>query len=701
MKKLICFLAAVSMLSMNVFAGAPQGFPVRNGTAAAEAAAKPDQGIIADHESTAEFEDCDTFTEIVDRKFYFGRGYANAVLNDTDILLISESLYDTRNGTGAAVGAELYCYKDGRPAYLGYVKSGGTANPLAVKDGRLYAAGHHYIGRISAAGDGLAAEEEAWQTFDKDGNITWHYASGGEEQESAAQDEAEAAFGKLYGEYAEAEVLEFCMAGAPASSLSDEEIIESVVSDFLLMADVPRPSHHEEKIGEFFMNWAKEQGLDPVRDDAGNIMFDIPATKGMEDLPLCILQGHMDMVVAVEDGKEFDPINDPVTVIRYLKDNTLAAEGTSLGADDGAGCAMIMAVAQGKMAHGPVRALITVDEEDGMEGAFQLDASWLDGASYLINIDNEASDEVLVSTAAGDSVRISAPAELKDPSGDLAVALTLTGLNGGHSGIEIGKGRLNGLIGLATFLKGLDEKGIAFELSSFEGGTASNAIPAKASCCIVIASEDRDALKETADSWLDELKKKYAGIEDSIRLDLTEEGQLPKVVSDEQKNAALRFMTEIIDGVNTWMAAEESLPESSSNLGLFALNENGITGSTYIRSCVGELESELLSSQLALAAECGYETDLVKMADPWPYDPDSRLLALTKEIYLEQNGEEIIVAVLHAGLECGTFKTLKPELDMISIGPDLSDPHTIHEKLHLDSVPKVWRLLEGLLAGIS
>lgn len=170
---------------------------------------------------------------------------------------------------------------------------------------------------------------------------------------------------------------------------SDAEIIDVVVDNFMLLAKVPRPSHHEEKISAFLMDWAKDQGFSPVQDASLNVMFDVPATKGMEDKPLGILQGHMDMVAVAEDGRQYDPINDPITVIRNDEEGTLTADGTSLGADDGSGVAIIMAAAQGKMAHGPLRVIITADEEDGMDGAFGLDASWFEGVKYLINIDNE------------------------------------------------------------------------------------------------------------------------------------------------------------------------------------------------------------------------------------------------------------------------------------------------------------------------
>ena len=193
------------------------------------------------------------------------------------------------------------------------------------------------------------------------------------------------------------------------------------------------------------MNWTKEQGFSPERDDTKNIMFDIPATEGFEDYPLAILQGHMDMVAVAEDGKVFDPQNDPITVVRDEEKNTLTADGTSLGADDGAGVSIIMAVAQGKMKHGPLRVIITVDEEDGMEGAFNVDKTWLEGADYLLNIDEEKSTLVTVSTAGGYAIDVSKQINLQDTAGDQALKLVLKGLKGGHSGDEIGEGRLNGI----------------------------------------------------------------------------------------------------------------------------------------------------------------------------------------------------------------------------------------------------------------
>ena len=406
----------------------------------------------------------------------------------------------------------------------------------------------------------------------------------------------------------------------------DKEIIDTVVNNFMLLSKIPRPSHHEEKISNFLMEWAKSEGLNPVQDSVKNVMFDVPATKGMENKPLGILQVHMDMVVAVADGKTFDPLNDSITVIRNDNEGTLTADGTSLGADDGSGVAMVMAVTQGKMEHGPLRIIITVDEEDGMDGAFNLDSSWLDGASFLINIDNEVSNEVLVSTASGDNLRIEKEVSYIKPSGNMAINLELSNLKGGHSGVEIDKGRLNGNVGLANFLKQLDDDKINYELASFEGGTAPNAISAKANATLVINASDKDKIEQKMKNYCDELNNKYKSIENEIKFVLTNIDEIPQVISKEEKNNFIKYITEIIDGIYTWSADMEGLVESSSNLGVAKLNNDGISFVNMVRSSSPEKETEICNKQTELANTCGYKANLVKSADAWKYDPNSKLL---------------------------------------------------------------------------
>ena len=485
-----------------------------------------------------------------------------------------------------------------------------------------------------------------------------------------------------------------------SDKLSDSEIIDIVVDNMMKIAEVPRPSHHEEKISKYLMGWASEQGLDPVCDSVKNVMFEVPATEGMEDLPLVILQGHMDMVAVAEEGKDFDPLTDPITLIRDDEKGTLTADGTSLGADDGVGDSIIMAVAQGKMAHGPLRVIITVNEEDGMDGAINMDPDWLEGAPYLINIDNEQADQVLVSTASGDNLTVTRKLAFTAPSGDKALKISISGLKGGHSGVEIDKGRLNGIVGLGIFLKKLDKEGISYELASFTGGVAGNAIPPSADATVVTSEEGRKQIMKMLEEYQSSLNKKYKDIEEGIRCEIADIDNVPEVITGKEKIKAIRFITKVITGVYTMSADMDGLVESSSNLGIFKLDPEGLSAVISIRSSDPDKREEIIDAQMGLAKKCGYDAEDVKFADAWKYDPDSKLTELTQKIYRDQNGEEINVVAVHGGLECGTFKKLKPDLDMISIGPDLKDVHTPNEVLYLNSIPKIWRLLEGILAEI-
>lgn len=306
-----------------------------------------------------------------------------------------------------------------------------------------------------------------------------------------------------------------------------------------------------------------------------------------------------------------------------------------------------------------------------------------------------------MSTAAGDSVHMTSGTEFSAPAGDVTLCIELAGLKGGHSGIEIDKGRLNGVVGMASLLKHLEEAGIPFELALFEGGTAGNAIPPKAKAVIVVDADTVGKVEQEVTTWLDETKQRYEGIEDAMRCTVTEEKGLPKVVSAQDRDVLIRLATEVPVGVHTMSADKEGMVESSPNLGILKLDEGGLDALLTVRSSVAEKETGTVDLSKELAQELGLQTEVTKLADPWPYDPNSELTVLTKEAYQKLNGEDINVVAAHAGLECGTFKVKNPNLDMISIGPDLKDVHTPGEVLYLDSIPKTWRLLEEILREVG
>ncbi|MBO2516230.1 MAG: aminoacyl-histidine dipeptidase [Clostridiales bacterium] len=495
-------------------------------------------------------------------------------------------------------------------------------------------------------------------------------------------------------------VLLLSAAACAFAEAGDEEIIGYVTERFLPLTQVPRPSHHEELISSYLYDWAAGRGFAPVRDGANNIIFDVPATPGMEAKPLVVLQAHMDMVCAAADGVVWDPLSEPVKPV--VSDETITADGTSLGADDGIGVAMCLCVADGLIAHGPVRIIITTDEEDGMEGMFALDPVHVADAGYLINLDAEQSDAVIVSTASGVLMDFSAPADTV-PAGDFdaAVTITLKGLLGGHSGVEIHKGRLSAVRAMAALLLRLRSGGVSFAVASISGGTAPNAIPSSASAVLAVCAGDLGRVDEICAAWQSDMALAYISADPGLTV-ITEQSALPAaVLSDSALDDVLSFITCIPDGVHTMSADAAGLVESSSNLGILRCDESGLHAVDMIRSSDPARQEELVTIQSGLAAARGYAVISSKSADPWKFDPDSRLLALARAAYLDMNGEELTVMAIHAGLECGTFAVLNPELDMISMGPDLFDVHTPKETCVLAGIPVTYRLLERVLADID
>lgn len=483
-------------------------------------------------------------------------------------------------------------------------------------------------------------------------------------------------------------------------SEADRQIVRNFVDAFKLIAAIPRPTKHEQAVSDFLKGWAEERGYSVKQNEVYDLIFDVPATEGYEALPLTALQAHMDMVCIGEDGKDYDPQKDPITVQFDLDAGTMTADGTSLGADDGAGVAMIMAIVDGGMDHGPLRVIFTVDEEVEMTGAMAITAEDLDSVKYLVNIDSEESDTVTVSTAADATIIAEATPSTVPPSGDAALLIGLSGLAGGHSGVVIGEGRCNGIIAVAETLAQLGER-VPFGLVSFSGGSADNAIPDGAEAVIVVASEDREAVRAFIADREAQLQDEYKGIEDSISLSVSDADAASEVLETDQTKAVLDYVTRSMNGVNTMSAEIEGLVESSSNMGIIAVNADEITIRQMSRSSVGDRLTEIEDYQKALGAECGLDVTVIEGSRPWPVKADSRIVPRIQEIYKALTGEDIQVVALHAALECGAFSELSPELDMASIGPDLTDVHTPGETLYLASVAKVWHLLEELLVSLD
>ena len=482
------------------------------------------------------------------------------------------------------------------------------------------------------------------------------------------------------------------------SGMDDESIVADFLGHFGMLAAVPRPSGHERAISDRLKAWAEGLGFAARQNAVGNLVFDVSATPGLEDLPLVALQAHLDMVCSAREGRAYDPARDGVRPIADRAAGTLRADGTTLGADDGAGVAVIMGIAEGKMAHGPLRVLLTADEERGMSGALSVTAEDLRGVKRLVNLDSEESDAVTVSSAAAVEFLATADGAGAVPSGGTALKIALTGAAGGHSGMEIGDGKCNGIVALADTLSRLGGE-VAFELARFGGGTANNAIPAKAEAVVVVNPAGRAKVREFVAAREAEWKAAHAKTDPGLSL-RAEEAPMPgAVMAGAAAAGLLRYATESINGVHTMSRAMEGLVESSSNLGRLEAGPEGIRCVQMARSSDAGKLREIEEFQRLLAAACGLAFEATGGAKAWPVKPDSELVPRLREVYRELTGKELRVTAVHAGLECGVFAELDGDIDIVSIGPDISFAHSPDETLWLGSIPVLWRLLEGVLGG--
>ena len=485
---------------------------------------------------------------------------------------------------------------------------------------------------------------------------------------------------------------------------ADEALIDDFVEYFKLLAAVPRQSKHEKAISDYLKGWFENLGYTVRQNEANDLFFDIPATPGKEDLPLAAVQAHMDMVCIAEDGKAYDPQKDPIKIIVDKEKGIMTADGTSLGGDDGAGVVTIMMIAQGKIeSHGPLRIILTTDEEVDTSGAQVVTKEDLEGVKYLINVDAEESDMVIISSASAGKATLTRKPQTKKSKRKLVKKITLSGLAGGHSGVMIHKGLCNANIAMASALKSIGKK-IKYDLVSFQGGTADNAIPSKAEAVIRIDSKSQKKLTSTIKSIRNNLKKKYKGIEDekSIKLTISKGTSAKKAITDKQRDSLLTYITGVPNGVYTMSKDQEGLVESSLNLGVVTMNTKNICIIQNVRSSAPEKEEELFGKIKTFAKKASLSVTIYKGAKAWPVKADSELLPIVKEAYREVTGGEEIRAIgVHGGLECGTFSELMPELDMVSIGPDVVDVHSPAETLYLNTLPKFIKLVKKVLENIK
>lgn len=474
---------------------------------------------------------------------------------------------------------------------------------------------------------------------------------------------------------------------------------KAVWNYFYELTQIPRPTGHTADVVRFVTEFGKSLGLETQQDQTGNVLIRKPATSGMEGRKTITLQAHLDMVPQKNSSVKHDFLTDPIDA--YIDGEWVKARETTLGADNGIGAALAMAVlADNTLKHGPVEALFTIDEEEGMDGAFGLKPGFLKG-DILLNCDSEKEGELFVGCAGGVDMNVSFQfkEDMYIPEGDVAVKLTLTGLKGGHSGVDIHLGRANANKLMFRFLKeAVCDYGA--RLSAVEGGNLRNAIPREAVAIITIPGDNVESLWELVADYQDMYRTEYSGIEDNIRF-WAEMTDLPKtLIPEEIQDDLINAIEGCQNGVITMLHDFPGTVESSSNLAIVKSSDELIEIKLLIRSSSESRKDALCSSLESIFAMAGAKVEEVSGYNGWQPNINSPILNLMKQTYKDLFGIEPEVKVMHAGLECGIIQGAYPEMDMISIGPDLEHPHSPDERVRIASVEHTWEFIKATLERV-
>ena len=479
---------------------------------------------------------------------------------------------------------------------------------------------------------------------------------------------------------------------------------EEVFHYFEEISKIPRGSGNEKAISDYLVSFAKALDLDVAQDEALNVVIKKPGTAGYEDSPALAVQGHMDMVCEKEAGSPHDFLKDPVRP--RVEGDMMYATGTTLGADNGIAVAMGMAVlASDDMPHPPIELLVTTNEETGMDGAWALDPG-LVSARTLINIDSEEEGILTVSCAGGCTARINIPVSREAPDPDLAVlAITIGGLKGGHSGVEIHTGRANANKVLARFLRGL-EPHMKITLFSIDGGSKHNAIAREACAVIGIKKQDEAALRENAESLEKVLRDEYKVSDPDICLRVGEpgpgQGQAPGgAMTKASAEAVLRFLFLIPNGVQSMSMDIKGLVESSLNLGIVRTTEESVEIVSTLRSSVASIMENIFNTVETIAGISNGVVTKEGEYPEWRYNPNSRVRDILVGLHEKLFGEAPKIDAIHAGLECAVFdKRFGGAMDMISFGPNIMGAHTTQEHLDIPSTQRMWSYLKEALKAL-
>lgn len=475
---------------------------------------------------------------------------------------------------------------------------------------------------------------------------------------------------------------------------------EAVWEYFEEICQIPRPSRKEEKIGAWLMEFARKHDLEARRDEAGNVLICKPAVAGKEHLPGVVLQSHMDMVCEKNSDVEHDFDHDPI--VPYIDGEWVKARGTTLGADDGIGMAAALAVLTSRdIQHGPLECLFTVDEETGLTGAFALQPGFFNGR-ILLNLDSEDEGEMFIGCAGGIDTVIRLPyRKVETPAHKFAVRVSVKGLQGGHSGDDINKGRGNAIKILNRFLWDMNDKyGIC--VASFEGGNLRNAIAREASAVLVFDEILKENIRVDFNVYMAEMEEVWKLTEAGLQLEL-ESVELPSQTLDQDStNRLLNALYACPHGVFSMSSRMPGMVETSTNLASVRfVEENTVSITTSQRSDVDSEKMNIAHMVASVFRLAGAQVEHGEGYPGWAPNPESAILKVAVESYRRLFGKAPVVRSIHAGLECGLFLEKYPGMDMISFGPTLRGVHSPDEKININTVEMWWRHLVDILEQLA
>lgn len=474
-------------------------------------------------------------------------------------------------------------------------------------------------------------------------------------------------------------------------------MVNGVIKQFKSLAAIPRATFHEKECAAYIACKGLEYGCKVERDGKNNVMIDKPAHPGHEHRPRVILQAHMDMVCKKAPGLVYNPLRDSIRLIE--REGEITAEGTTLGADNGIGVAIILEILRGVIPCGPIRGIFTVEEEQGMGGARNLDISWLKG-TYFISLDWTSTWTSCIGCAGSQSIRVKKRLKWCLPKNDTAFKLTLEGLPGGHSGLDIGHVRCNAICEMVRILQSIQLLGINIELACIEGGTAGNIIPDSCNCIVSVTMDKANEFTGLIEDMNRQLNVGHYLKEEKPLLMADKARQPGRVLEHKCMKEMLDFIQAVPDGVLKPLPYKGEPIELSANIGKISTDED-ISLLIMARGSQEQFLDVYYSRIQYQALRYHMKPEQISREPGFASEPCGKLIGRVCDIYKEQNKEELVLETVHAGLECGYFKQKNPELELFVLGADLKDIHTTDETLYTDRLGVLCSLLAELLGTIE